>query len=1622
MRRHSWGKSIGSRRGTAPFGLGPGRRGSPIGRKLLSEGVSLAALGIAAGAIGALGVMSSAAGAATLNLNGLTVTLPDGVVFTTPFLTGENSVTNNPVSPATGTLIEGGGPAGTTYSGVISDGTSPTAWTHTGGEVTITGTNTYTGATTIAGGTVIGGATNAFSAASATTVNAGGTLDLGGFNQTVSSLAGAGIVTNYGPSVATLTNQGASSTFSGVIEDDANQTALTHNSAGNTLTLTGTNTYSGGTTISAGTLQLGNGGTSGSIAGDVVDNGTLAFNRSDAIIFSGTITGTGGIAQIGTGTTTLTTGDLGPNTYSGATTITRGTLALTGGGSIANSSVLVGAGASFDISQSEFASIAALSGAGTVALGAQSLTITGPTSSTFSGVIQDGGKVGSLIVAGGTQTLSGINTYTGQTFITGATLALSGAGSISGSSVALGGNFDISKTTAGASIVSLSDCNDSINCINGTSPFATVLLGSKTLTIIEEGRNPGEPPTPVTFSGNITDQTLDDKGEPTGPHLGGGLTLMKGEMDATGTFSFTGTTTIGDTMGDSARLNVSDFALPGGPIVVDQGGTLDLSAIGSFPGAQITIASLSGSGTVLLGGGMLTISTPGVFDGSIQDGGNSGGTGAGVDVPAGKLQQLGGQNVFSGSTVIEDGATLQILRNGSFADCFSGLCPTPDQYSGAIQIGSGGTFEYSSTFAQTLGGVISGLGSLVKDVSSSTLTLTPLAGPNTNTYTGGTAVSAGTLLGGSANAFSAASPTTIFAGGTVNLGGFAQTINTVLLAGGTITGGTLTRAISSSGGLVSEIDGPMSLTTTSGTTTLINTSYTGATTIAGGVLQLGNGTTILGNITDNGTLAFDRTDTFTFANVISGTGALAQVGPGTTILTGDNMYTGGTMVSNGVLELSGAGTLGLTSGSVTVSGGILNLGGTTQRQDGGVTLSGGGTIENGTLLSSSGISSSGGTIDGILGGTNLTTTAGVTTLLGTNVFGTVTNRATLINEGDTTDVLNNSGTVTNIDIYNAIVANNTGLITNKGTWNGTGNNTGGSIDNQVLWNGDIINTAGTFKNEGTVAGGVTNSGTFTTTGVVTGGLTNASSGTVTAQGTISGDIQNFSLSPPNFGSIARARGFNLTGNVSSDGVFNNSGTVRVDPSQTNVTLAVKTFVNNGELDLRNPTTVATNLTIKGNYVAQDPPLIDLNVLATALNTGQQQANHLAITGVATGATNVSVQALNGMITIFPNSIPIISVGPGSTATFTALPSQTNLGSLVAFGIEQTSPTQWDLTSHINPVPIGSIAGSISSAVTSVATGFFQGSTAFLGAPATATPNQIDSGVWTRGATGMNNERSVVTASLEPGAPSDLKTETHFSGYQVGSDVGMFNIQNTGWNLHAGITGGEYAAESSEANFSDGFSSFTVPFLGVYAAATGHGFFADVLVRHDFWRGEVTSAGALLTNAQMDGHGNAVTAEAGYTYHFQNGIFNGIFNGVFVTPSIGFSYTNANFQQLNLLPGSLVPPTLNLGAVVSDLGRFGATLGDTFATTYWALTPNVNVSVWHEFAGAIPSVFTSAQPGQPILTDNVSETRIGTFGQFGIGLTAQPIQNPNWTLFARADWRTGSDIYGGTVTAGFRYQF
>ncbi|CEJ12595.1 Extracellular serine protease precursor [bacterium YEK0313] len=94
-----------------------------------------------------------------------------------------------------------------------------------------------------------------------------------------------------------------------------------------TLILTGTNSYSGGTTIAAGTLQIGNGGTTGSIAGAVLNSGVLAFNRSDAYQFSGAISGSGLIRQMGSGIIGLTGNSAA---FTGTTRVEAGTLAVDG--------------------------------------------------------------------------------------------------------------------------------------------------------------------------------------------------------------------------------------------------------------------------------------------------------------------------------------------------------------------------------------------------------------------------------------------------------------------------------------------------------------------------------------------------------------------------------------------------------------------------------------------------------------------------------------------------------------------------------------------------------------------------------------------------------------------------------------------------------------------------------------------------------------------------------------------------------------------------------------------------------------------------------------------------------------------------------------------------------------------------------------------------------------------------------------------------------------------------------------------------------------------------------------------------------------------------------------------
>jgi autotransporter-associated beta strand protein len=125
---------------------------------------------------------------------------------------------------------------------------------------------------------------------------------------------------------------------------------------GGNLTLTGQNTYTGGTFINQGNLQIGDGGTSGAIVGNVVMASAadsfrqLIFNRSDDMTYGGDISGSGSLRKEGAGTLTLT----GDNTYVNATTLAQGTLVVAGQQAVgtAGTGVAVSDNAKFELAES----------------------------------------------------------------------------------------------------------------------------------------------------------------------------------------------------------------------------------------------------------------------------------------------------------------------------------------------------------------------------------------------------------------------------------------------------------------------------------------------------------------------------------------------------------------------------------------------------------------------------------------------------------------------------------------------------------------------------------------------------------------------------------------------------------------------------------------------------------------------------------------------------------------------------------------------------------------------------------------------------------------------------------------------------------------------------------------------------------------------------------------------------------------------------------------------------------------------------------------------------------------------------------------------------------------------
>ncbi|NIK87129.1 autotransporter-associated beta strand protein [Rhizomicrobium palustre] len=584
----------------------------------------------------------------------------------------------------TGNTIDAYGNTGN-FSGVMSGAGGLTIKDGIGGgKVIFTGANTYTGGTTI---------------------NSGAVLQIG-IGGTTGSIAG-----NVNDLGTLIFNRNDAITYANVISGTG---GLIQAGSG-TLTLTGTNTYTGGTTIGAGTLQIGDGNTSGSIAGDIVNNAALAFNRSDAITFAGAISGTGALTQAGSGTLVLT----GANTYTGGTTIGAGTLQIGDGnasGSIAGD-IVNNAALAFNRSDAI----------------------------TFAGAISG---TGTLTQAGsGTLVLTGANTYTGGTTISAGTLQI-GDGNTSGS---IAGDI----TNNAALIFNRSDAITYANVISGTGKLTQAGSG----TLILTGTN--------TYSDGTTVSA-------------GTLQIGNGSTSGAITGNVVNNATLAFNRSDS--ITYGGIISGTGGVSVSGGGTVIVTGNNTYTG-QTSIAAGS---TLQIGNGGTTgaivsdVINQGIlaFNRSDNVTFNGNVTGSGTLVQNGTGKVIVTTN-YTGKTIVNSG-TLQI-GNGSTSGTVAG------------NIVNNATVVYGQAATTTYSGVISGAGSLA--VSGGGIVI--LNG--SNTYTGPTTVTAGSLIIGDSTHQSA----TVLSGVTVSnnaiIGGYGLIGGNLLASGGTVSPGNSIGTLTVSG-------------------------------------------------------------------------------------------------------------------------------------------------------------------------------------------------------------------------------------------------------------------------------------------------------------------------------------------------------------------------------------------------------------------------------------------------------------------------------------------------------------------------------------------------------------------------------------------------------------------------------------------------------------------------------------------------------------------------------------------------------------------------------------------------------------------------------------------------------
>ena len=427
-----------------------------------------------------------------------------------------------------------------------------------------------------------------------------------------------------------------------------------------------------------------------------------------------------------------------------------------------------------------------------------------------------------------------------------------------------------------------------------------------------------DPSSTITLAGNVafTSSTMlptptkplaiDTQGFTlTGPGLGNGIVFTAGG----------GTLTVSGTFYGGDGNNVAGLSSNGGNGLGVNRGTTNLINNGTITGGAGGHASSGNSGGVGVAQGAGSFINNGTVTGGIGDGSLASGVGATL-MNGGILTNYGSINGGAGRTGA-GGIALEVTTVGGTINNFGTI------KGGESQVGTatGGYGVYVT--AQGTSTVINN----ADTISGGTGAVAIYGNAPLNIVNSGT-ISAGA---GQANAIQLGLPTRTItlqlqAGSVINGNVVAgTTANDTLVLGG---GANATFDVSLIGPAAQYQNFDLFQKTGTSTWTLVGTG-TAATpwNIQQGTLQVGNGGTsgsFIGDVTDNGVLAFNRSDAFTFGNLISGSGSVSQVGAGTTTLTGINTYTGGTSIMTGVLRISSDANLGDTAGGLSITGGTLD--------------------------------------------------------------------------------------------------------------------------------------------------------------------------------------------------------------------------------------------------------------------------------------------------------------------------------------------------------------------------------------------------------------------------------------------------------------------------------------------------------------------------------------------------------------------------------------------------------------------------------------------------------------------------------------------------------------------------